>query len=87
MSLRTIALAALLGFAGSLSFAQQAPAPAATAPAAQDCAKTRHDHGADKGTPSASSGCKPTAKKSKTAKAAKKADMQGHDHGKMHKNQ
>ena len=68
MSIRTITLAGLLGFAVSASFAQQATAPADAASSAQECAKTRHDHGADRGAPSAKSGCKPLAKKTKAPK-------------------
>jgi hypothetical protein len=86
MSLRILAIVALMAFAAS-SFAQQAAAPADVGQAAQDCARTRHDHGAEKGTPTGKSACKPMAAKVKTAKAAKKADLQGHDHGKIHENQ
>lgn len=86
MSLRTVALGALFGFAVSASFAQQAAGPADAAKPAQDCAKTRHDHGAEKGTPSGKSACKPMAAKSKSTKP-KKADMHGHENGTMHKNQ
>jgi hypothetical protein len=87
MSIRTLTLAVLLGFCASASFAQQAAAPADAASSAQECAKARHDHGADRGTPSSKSGCKPLAKKAKVAKADKKTGVQGHDHGKVHKNQ
>jgi hypothetical protein len=86
MSIRLITIAALLGLASTAVSAQQAAAPAAAAPSAKDCAKARHDHGADRGTPSAASGCKPLAGKAKAVKA-EKAEIQGHDHGKMHKNQ
>lgn len=90
MFIRTITLATLVGFAVSASFAQQAAAPTDAASSAQECAKARHDHGADRGTPSSKSGCKPLAKKAKIAKADqtdKKTGVQGHDHGKVHKNQ
>lgn len=90
MSIRTLTLAVLLGFSVSASLAQQATAPTDAASSAQDCAKARHDHGADRGAPSSKSGCKPLAKKAKVAKADKsdkKTGIQGHDHGKVHKNQ
>ena len=86
MKLRTFALALVTAFAVSAPLAQQEAPPADAAKAAQDCAKTRHDHGAEKGTPSARSACKPMAAKSKSVKA-RRADLQGHDHGSMHKNQ
>ena len=85
MSIRTITLATLLGLAVSGALAQKAPAPADAASSAQDCAKARHDHGADRGMPSAKSGCKPLAKKE--AKADTKSDVQGNDYGKVQKNQ
>jgi hypothetical protein len=60
MSIRTAALACAMTFAAAASFAQQAPVPAAAASAAApDCAMQRHDHGAERGTPSAQKGCKP----------------------------
>ena len=89
MNIRLIPLAASLLVAGSTAFAQQAPAPAETAPATKqgtrgDCPATKpHDHAAERGFPSASKPCKPTAKSLPAAQ--KPAD--GHDHGKMHKNQ
>jgi hypothetical protein len=87
MSIRTLSLALLLGFSVSAALAQQAAAPTAAASSAQNCAKAPHDHGADRGTPSSKSGCKPAAKKDKVATTDKKAGVQGHDHGKVHKNQ
>jgi hypothetical protein len=86
MFLRVLSIASVLAFTMSASFAQQPAAAADPASAAQECAKARHDHGADRGVPAAKSGCKPMAKKSKVATTDKKP-VDGHDHGKMHKTQ
>jgi hypothetical protein len=68
---------------------QAQPAPAASVP--QDCAKpmAKHDHGAEKGMPSAktmSAPCAPMAAASKPADAASSPKKTlNHDHAKMHK--
>lgn len=87
MSFHTITIAVLLGIAASASLAQEAAAPTAAASSAQECAKARHDHGADRGTPSGKSACKPLVRKAKVAQDGTKAGAQAHDHGKVHKNQ
>lgn len=79
-----------LAFAGA-ALAQEAPAPtsppAAVAAAPGDCARpmARHDHGAERLTPSpkAAAPCAPA----KTRTSAKAKVGPGHDHGKFHKNQ
>lgn len=79
-----------LAFA-SAAVAQDAPVPAtvappvAAAPAPGDCARpmARHDHGAERYTPSPKA-----AAPCGTVKARAKAkSVTGHDHGKFHKNQ
>jgi hypothetical protein len=84
MFVRSVIVCAL-AIAASASFAQQAEVPAETASATQKCVK-RHDHGAERQSPTFSKDCKPAP--AKVAKADKKKDrVQGHDHGKVHKNQ
>lgn len=81
-----IAVALVLSTA---AVAQEAPAPAPAPPAAastmpHDCAKPmgRHDHGAEKGTPTPMSpGC-PMATSASSAKAKAKPN---HDHSRFHK--
>jgi hypothetical protein len=87
MLLKTIALTAFLAIAASASVAQEGTSVPDAATKAQDCARARHDHGADRGTPSSKSGCKTTARKHASEKAGAKGSVQGHDHGKVHKNQ
>lgn len=80
-----------LAFAISLSsaaLAQDGPAaPAAASSASTDCAKpmARHDHGAEKGTPSPKAMAPCGAESASPAKKVKA--KAGHDHGKFHKNQ
>lgn len=87
MTTRLITVSAALLFGASAVFAQQTGTPPASAEkdsVAQECAKAqRHDHGADRGFPTSKSACKTM----KTAAAKPKAKVDGHDHGKMHKNQ
>jgi hypothetical protein len=85
MSARLLITSLSLMFAATTAFAQNAEAPAASASAAQDCVpqKPRHDHGAERGMPTPQKKCAP---EKKTAKAKSNA-IQGHDHGKVHKNQ
>jgi hypothetical protein len=61
-------------------FAQTStPAPAASAATMRDCEKARHDHGAEKGTPTSKSArCAAEDAKGKTGKPV-------HDHNKVHK--
>jgi hypothetical protein len=84
VSLRNFAAAALV-LAAATAFAQPAPAQA-PASAMQGCgaAASRHDHGAERNVPTPQKPCKPGAPKRK-AKASH--DMNGHDHGQMHKTQ
>jgi hypothetical protein len=78
-------IACVFAFAASTAFAQQAEVPAEAASTTQNCVK-RHDHGAERQAPSIRKDCKPAA--AKVATADKKKDkVQGHDHGKFHKNQ
>jgi hypothetical protein len=87
MNFHRIAAACALAFAASVVSAQSADAPAAASAAKQDCAK-RHDHGAERQAPTPQAGCKTTQKVAKAKSQAKsKGAIQGHDHGKMHKNQ
>jgi hypothetical protein len=86
-------------FATSMALAgaaQAQPAPAASMPMAgastpQDCAKpmAKHDHGAEKGTPSAKTMAAPCAPMSAAPKPADAAStpkkLGNHDHAKMHK--
>jgi hypothetical protein len=78
---RIVSVAAVLALSAAVSLAQNAkPAPAekATAPT-QECDKAKHDHGADKGTPTPKSvRCAAEANKGKTTSKA-------HDHAKVHK--
>lgn len=85
MSARLLITSLSLAFAATTAFAQTADVPAAAASATQDCVpqKARHDHGAERGMPTPQKKCAP---EKKTAKAKTKA-VQGHDHGKVHKNQ
>lgn len=92
MNSHRIAAVCALAFAASLASAQPAePAgstatPAAPPAAKQDCGK-RHDHGAERQVPTPQVGCK-SEKVAKTKPQAKKNEaIQGHDHGKFHKNQ
>jgi hypothetical protein len=73
-----IALAFIL--ATSAPYAQTpTAAPAASAAAARDCEKARHDHGAERGTPTPKS-VRCAAEDSKGKKVSK-----AHDHNKVHK--
>ena len=87
MTIRLFTISAALLFGASAVLAQQTgnpPAGAEKDSAPQECAKTqRHDHGAERGFPGSKSPCKPV----KSAAAKPKAKVDGHDHGKMHKNQ
>jgi hypothetical protein len=84
MFIRSV-IACVFAFAASAAFAQQAEAPVETASTTQKCVK-RHDHGAERQAPTFGKDCKPAP--AKIAKADKKKDrVQGHDHGKVHKNQ
>ncbi len=82
---------AALFFSSAIAMAQErAPAPPAPMPAESmpmDCAAgavKRHDHGAERNTPSpASTLCAPKA----AASAAKTKAKPTHDHAKFHKNQ
>jgi putative alpha-1,2-mannosidase len=82
----TVSLSTLTLAQGSGGAPAAPAAPAAAASASTDCAKpmARHDHGAEKGTPSpkAAAPCGAAAASKKTAKA-----KTGHDHAKIHKNQ
>lgn len=92
MNIPRIAVTCALALTASLSFAQSTETSKENtlpenAPAAKDCVK-RHDHGAERQVPSSRKGCKPPAKVAKAKTEGKKAeDIQGHDHGKFHKNQ
>ena len=87
MKLQRIALACALSLAATSIFAQSTDAPAEKAPAAKDCVK-RHDHGAERQAPTPDKGCKPAQKTAKSKAAApKEKTIEGHDHGKVHKNQ
>jgi hypothetical protein len=68
-------------------WAQSAPAQEASAPAAADCVKPMHDHGAQKGTPMAHKHCAESVAPAASAAGAKAKSKPIHDHGKMHKNQ
>lgn len=82
------AVALAIAIAASPAFAQQAqaPAPSQAASATKDCTK-RHDHGAERQMPSSRKDCEPASKKDAGGSAKKQATTQGHDHGKVHKNQ
>jgi hypothetical protein len=85
-SLRIAATCTLALFC-SLAYAQSSETPVESTAAKQDCVK-RHDHGAERQAPSSRKDCK-TEKKAAMAKpqAKKEGAIQGHDHGKFHKNQ
>lgn len=87
MALQHIAFCAALMLGASGALAQQAGDGAATSgkdSRVADCVRTqRHDHGAERGFPATKAPCKPV----KSASAKTKAKVDGHDHGKMHKNQ
>lgn len=74
-----------LALSATPALSQTAAEPAAAASAAKDCTpqKPKHDHGADRGTPTPQKKC---ATEKKIVKAKSQA-IQGHDHGKVHKNQ
>ena len=80
-----IAFAALLSAAAA---AQEAPAPPTDTPAMPAACMTqgtRHDHGAEKGTPTPGmSGC-PMAMPTAAARTAKPKAEPGHDHARFHK--
>ena len=79
--LRMLSIAAVLALSASMSLAQNTkPAPTEKAAAqTRDCDKPRHDHGADKGTPTPKSvRCAAEENKGKTVSKA-------HDHNKVHK--
>lgn len=75
-----IPLAFAIGLAVSAPYAQTTPtpAPAASAVKVRDCEKPRHDHGAEKGTP--------TPKSVRCAAEDSKGKPVGkvHDHAKVH---
>jgi hypothetical protein len=80
--LRMLSIAAVLALSASVSLAQNAkPAPAPEKAAAQprECDKPKHDHGADKGTPTPKS-VRCAAEENKGKKVGK-----AHDHNKVHK--
>lgn len=86
MALQHIAIsAALLG--ASAVYAQKSDADTSSPEkvgGTTECVRTqRHDHGAERGFPATKAPCKPV----KSASAKPKAKVDGHDHGKMHKNQ
>ena len=83
---RSLALTCAIAFASAAALAQPAEAPAEVAPVKPTCVK-RHDHGAERQSATFNRDCKPAA--AKVAKAGKKKEsgIQGHDHGKIHKNQ
>jgi hypothetical protein len=82
---RFLATTLALAYFATPVLGQTAAAPAAVASAEQDCApqKPKHDHGADRGMPTPQKKC---GAEKKATKAKVKA-VQGHDHGKVHKNQ
>jgi hypothetical protein len=92
-SIRTLALAFLTALSASAAFAQQHPdaasMPMAGASMPHDCGKAtkRHDHGAEKRTPSPNSmDCARAAMPpTSAASGAKKKPL--HDHAAFHKNQ
>jgi hypothetical protein len=81
-------IAATCAFAliASVASAQSTDTPAEAPVAKQDCAK-RHDHGAERQAPTPQAGCKSDKVAKAKPQARKKATVQGHDHGKIHKNQ
>jgi hypothetical protein len=82
---------ALVLFGAALAQERPATDPAPAAPSSGDCAKplARHDHGAEKGTPSPKAGAPcadaPAASAAKTKAKAKAKGKPGHDHSKVHK--
>ena len=79
-----------LGLAASAALAQDArpavapPAPAASAPVDCGAAMKRHDHGAERNTPSAKA--RPCASESAASGARTKAQVKPlHDHARVHK--
>lgn len=78
-----------LAFGASAAVAQERPAaaPAAAASMPMDCSSAgikRHDHGAERQSPSAKNmPCAPA----EAASAVKAPSKPTHDHGKVHKNQ
>lgn len=87
MQVRLFILSLSLAFTAG-AFAQSAAAPAAAASATSavpDCVpqKPRHDHGADRGMPTPQKKCGTQPR----GKAASTKAIEGHDHGKVHKNQ
>lgn len=87
MRTNRIVMACALVLVASGVFAQAAETPSEKPPAAKDCMKP-HDHGAERQMPTPSKGCA-SADKATKAKAStrKNKAIEGHDHGKMHKNQ
>ena len=83
MMSRTLTVSLLLALAATASLAEQAQPPAMSAAQAEDCV-VRHDHGAERGTPSPQARCG-IASQGKAKKQGEAVD--GHDHGKIHKNQ
>lgn len=87
MTIRLTTVSAAFLFGASAVLAQQTgnpPVGAEKENAAQECTRTqRHDHWAERGFPGLKSPCKPV----KAADAKPKARLDGHDHGKIHKNQ
>lgn len=83
--LRVLASVILLGPIGA--FAQPAPAAAAASAPMMECRHmAKHDHGAEKGTPtSKAAACAHGPDLAASAPAKKKA--LAHDHGKFHKQQ
>lgn len=88
-ALHTIPLVLALAVStGAVAQDTRAPSPEPGAPAAvqQDCPMTmpRHDHGAERGTPTPMRGsCPMAAADAPVAKA--KAAKRGHDHARFHK--
>ncbi|GAB3758846.1 hypothetical protein GCM10028796_05130 [Ramlibacter monticola] len=82
-----IAATCTFALMASVASAQSADMPAESPATRQDCVK-RHDHGAERQMPMPQTGCKAAEKVGKAQPKAKKTDpIQGHDHGKVHKNQ
>lgn len=86
MNTRHLLLTCALSLGASMAIAQGTAAAADPAAKAQDCV-ARHDHGAERQVPTPKKGCKPAAKVVKATPDAKEKPVQGHDHGKFHKNQ
>lgn len=85
MTARTLIPTLVLALSATAAAAQTAVPAAAAASATQECVpqKPRHDHGADRLMPTPQKKC---PEQQKAAAAGTKA-IQGHDHGKIHKNQ